>query len=69
MNHRIGIAIFSLLTVILLASCEQQGPAERAGEKIDEGLEETGERVEETTEEAAEEIEEAADALREKASD
>ena len=32
---------------IALPGCEQQGPAERAGESIDNAVEETGEKIEE----------------------
>lgn len=33
------------------AGCEEQGPAERAGERIDEGVEETGEALEDAADE------------------
>ncbi|WP_458524937.1 hypothetical protein [Onishia taeanensis] len=41
-----------------LAACEEEGPAEQAGENIDEAMEDAGESVEEmgeSVEEAAEE--------------
>lgn len=34
------------MLAFVLGACEQQGPAERAGEKIDETVEETGEAME-----------------------
>ncbi len=41
------ITLFSLST---LMGCEQQGPAEKAGEAIDEAAESVGDSVEEATE-------------------
>lgn len=41
----------------LLAACEQQGPAEEAGEAVDETMEEAGDAMEET----ADELEESTD--------
>ena len=35
------------LMIPILSGCEQQGPAEEAGEKIDEAVEETGDAIEE----------------------
>jgi hypothetical protein len=46
-----------ILAVVLglgLGACERKGPAERAGERIDETVEETGEWIEETGERARE---------------
>lgn len=51
----------SLLVAMMslgLAACEQEGPAEQAGENIDDAMEDAGESVEEmgeSVEEAAEE--------------
>ena len=39
--------------------CEQEGPAERAGEKIDEAAEQVGEKAEELKEETGEKLEKA----------
>ena len=57
-----------------VAACEQVGPAEKAGKKIDEAVEETGdkpeetgEKIEEKAEEAGERIEETGEKLEEKA--
>lgn len=40
--------LLSILTVSLSA-CDQQGPVEEAGEKVDETVEETGEAIEDAT--------------------
>ena len=42
---------------LTLAGCEQQGPAEEAGEKVDDAVEEAADSVDD----AADEIEDAAD--------
>jgi hyperosmotically inducible protein len=44
-----------------LSGCPEEGPAERAGEKIDEAVEDAGEKMEETGEKAGEAMEEAGD--------
>lgn len=65
-------AIIRVLTTILLAmpliACEQspEGPAERAGERIDEAVEEGKETVDSTVERAGEKLEEAGDTIQEK---
>ncbi len=39
--------LFAGLLLIALPGCEQQGPAERAGENIDNAVEEAGDKIEE----------------------
>jgi vacuolar-type H+-ATPase subunit H len=51
-----------------LGGCpEQEGPAERTGEKIDEAVEDAGEKMEEAGEEAGEKMEEAGDKIEDSA--
>lgn len=50
-------ALMLALSVGVLAGCEQQGPAEEAGEDIDEAVEEAGDEMED----AAEEVEDGVD--------
>lgn len=61
------IKLLQLLLIVLLigafVACEQEGPAEQAGEQIDEAVEEAGEKMEE----AGDAIEEKADEMKEKA--
>lgn len=52
-----------ILLVATFVACEQEGPAEKAGEKIDEAAEEAAEKVEE----AGDALEETADEVEEKA--
>jgi hypothetical protein len=44
-----AFGLSALLTLALLAACSDSGPAEEAGERIDDAVEEAGERIEETT--------------------
>jgi hyperosmotically inducible periplasmic protein len=43
--------------------CEQEGPAERTGEKMDDAAEQVGEKAEELTEKTGEELEEAGEKM------
>jgi hyperosmotically inducible protein len=65
----LGIRILTLgfLAVPLLA-CEQpdKGPAERAGERVDEAVEQGKDAVDDAAESAGVKMEEAGDAIREK---
>jgi uncharacterized protein YjbJ (UPF0337 family) len=57
-----------LFAAVFAYGCEKKGPAEKAGEKIDDTMteamdkaEEAGEKIEEAAEEAREKIEEASE--------
>lgn len=43
-----------ILTAMLAIGCDREGPAERAGEKIDEAAEDVGNAVEDACEDAKE---------------
>ena len=36
-------------TPLALTACEEKGPAERAGEKVDDAVEKTGDKIEDAT--------------------
>jgi len=55
--------ILFLITWIAMAGCEQEGPAERAGAKVDEAVEDGKDRVEDAVERAGDSIEEAGDKI------
>lgn len=55
----IFFALLLALSVGVLAGCEDQGPAEEAGENVDEAVEEAGEQMEEAADEAEDEIDDA----------
>ena len=48
------------LGMALLAGCEQKGPAEKAGQKIDKAVEDTGKELQKAGEKAGEKLDEAA---------
>ncbi|KPQ20491.1 MULTISPECIES: hypothetical protein [unclassified Halomonas] len=55
----IGVAILLAFLAVGLAACEdEQGPAEEAGENVDESMDDAGEEMEETGEEMEEAAEE-----------
>ena len=39
----------AFVSMAALAACDDDGPAERAGEKVDKAVEETGEAIKEVT--------------------
>jgi len=60
---RIGllrIAVSVALGLGTLAACEQKGPMEKAGQKIDKAVEDTGKEVQKAGEKAADKLDEAA---------
>ena len=42
------ITIVMCTLVLMLTSCQQEGPAEKAGEKVDQTLKEVGKQIEKT---------------------
>lgn len=52
------------LGLALLAGCEQKGPMEKAGKKIDKAVGDTGKEVQKAGEKAAEQLDEAAKKVR-----
>ncbi len=59
------LAVGAMLTMPLYG-CEQEGPAERAGEEAAEAVDEAAEETGEAAEEAGEELEEGAEETRER---
>ena len=69
----LALIIFAALFAV---ACEEKGPAEKAGEKIDEAMSEAkddvkkaGEKIEEAAEDAGDAIEEAAEDVEKKLTD
>lgn len=46
----IAIALLLGASVVSLAACEQDGPAEEAGEQVDETMDEAGDAIEDAVE-------------------
>ena len=68
--QRILVIFFSVSLLLYFTACENEGPAEKTGEKIDkmveqskESLEKTGEKIEEGMEKTGKKIEEAGEKL------
>jgi len=68
-SPRITSALFALLFALgggaVLSGCEEQGPAEEAGEEIDEAVEDAGEQIDDAAEEAGDAVEDAAEEVEE----
>jgi len=62
---KIFLVFFSCMIVVSFAACKKEGPAERAGQKIDETVEKAGEKTKEAVEKAGDKIEEAGDKVKE----
>lgn len=62
---KIILIIFSSMIIVSLAACKKEGPAERAGQKIDETVEKAGEKIKESAEKAGDKIEEAGEKVKE----
>ncbi len=45
-----AVLLLAVSAVAILPGCRKQGPAERAGEKVDKAVEDVGEGLEEATE-------------------
>ncbi len=63
--NKLSILVLTLLMTIGLAACEK-GPAETAGEKIDNAAENLGDKVEDATDNAGDKLEEAGDKIEDK---
>ena len=62
---KIILVFFSCMIIVSFAACKKEGPAERAGEKIDKTVEKAGEKIKESAEKAGDKIEEAGDKIKE----
>ncbi|MFW6099101.1 MAG: hypothetical protein ACOC79_01230 [Thermodesulfobacteriota bacterium] len=49
-----GLSILSLCAAFMFFACEDKGPMEKAGEKVDETVEEAGDKVEKAGDKAEE---------------
>ena len=57
------ITIVMCTLVLMLTSCQQEGPAEKAGKKVDQTLEEAGKKIEKTGDTINKKVENAAASL------
>ncbi|HSI38302.1 MAG TPA: hypothetical protein VK946_04460 [Methylotenera sp.] len=63
--NKLSVATLALLFAIGLTACEK-GPAEKAGEKIDNAAENMGDKIEEATDKAGDKLEETGDKIEDK---
>ena len=59
------LVFFISMIIVSFTACKKEGPAERAGKKIDETVEKTGEKIKESTEKVGDKIEEAGEKVKE----
>lgn len=59
--NKLSIAALATFIILGLSACEKKGPAEQAGEKIDNAAEKMGDKVEEATDNAGDKLESAGD--------
>ena len=58
------IALLPIAALLIVqGGCEKEGPAEQAGENIDEAVEEMQEKAEDTTDKAMDKMEQAGDKI------
>jgi phage-related minor tail protein len=53
-RHTLILTSSAVLLAAFISACDREGPAEQAGEKIDDAVQTTGERIEEVGDSAAE---------------
>ena len=58
MNHW-QLAVALGLALSLVAGCEQKGPAQKAGERVDKAVDQTGKTIQDTAKEAEKKVKEA----------
>jgi hypothetical protein len=59
------LALCSGLLILAFTACKKEGPAERAGKKMDDAVEKAGEKIKESADKAGEKIEKAGKKLKE----
>jgi len=59
------LVFFSCMIIVSFTACKKEGPAERAGKKIDETVEKAGDKIKKSAEKAGDKIEEAGDKMKE----
>lgn len=60
------LAVFLMASVLGLVACKQDGPAEKAGKKVDQAVEQAGKKIDQATDQAGKKIEQAGDTLSDK---
>lgn len=63
-TSKLTIAALVIVPALLLAACENEGPAERAGKKIDQAASDVKDAADDAAETVGEKVEEAGDEVR-----
>jgi predicted small lipoprotein YifL len=64
--NKLALTALLLTTFVGLTACQEKGPAEKAGENIDNAVEEAGDKIEDATDNAGDTLEEAGDKIEDK---
>ena len=64
--NTLALGALLLTTMIALSACQEKGPAEKAGESIDNAVENMGDKIEDATDDAGGKLEDAGDAIEDK---
>lgn len=59
--NKLSIAALATFIIVGLTACEKKGPAEQAGENIDNAAENLGDKIEDATDNAGDKLETAGD--------
>ena len=63
-----GASVVMTALLVVLTGCQkQEGPAEKAGQKIDKAVEKAGEKIDQTTEKVGEKVEKAGENIQDAA--
>lgn len=65
-NKKLLSALWVVFMVIGLAACDKKGPAEKAGEKMDNAAERAGDKIEDATDKAGDKMEAVGDKIENK---
>ena len=67
-TKKLTLGILAVLTVMIvgLVACEKKGPAEAAGEKIDNATQKAGEKIDNVANKAGDKLNEAGDKIKDK---
>jgi len=65
-SSKLALITLFLTAFIGLTACQEKGPAEKAGENIDNAVEDMGDKIEDATDDAGEKVEEAGDKIEDK---
>lgn len=65
-SKKLLLSTLAVVFVFGLAACEKKGPAETAGEKMDNAAEKMGDKIENATDKAGDKMEDAGDKIEDK---